>query len=80
MYWGVPDSSAHEQIQMGRGRKKFRLSIAQNLYSGYSNDDVKADFEALKAGKKGLESLAPHFWDGKKDMWYLGMNVENKDY
>ena len=38
--------------------------------------DVRADFEALKSGKKSLEDLAAHFWNGKKDMWYLGMDVE----
>lgn len=62
----------------GKGRwvesgEKFRLTISCNNHSGYSNDDVKADFTALKNGKKHLEDLAVHFWNGKKDMYYLGM-------
>lgn len=58
----------------------FRLSIHSNHYRNYTNDDVKADFEALKSGEKSLEDLADNFWNGKKDMWYLGMNVEYKEW
>lgn len=58
----------------------FRLDISMNQYKGYSNDDVKADFEALKSGEKSLEDLADHFWNGEKDMWLLGMNVEYKGW
>lgn len=62
----------------GKGRwvesgKRFRLTIFGNNNSGYSNDAVKADFAALKNGKKHLEDLAARFWNGKKDMYYLGM-------
>lgn len=39
----------------------FRLSIHMNQYTGYTNDSVKADFEALKSGEKSLEDLADHF-------------------
>ena len=60
--------------------EKFALAISMNSYSGYTNDDVKADFEALKSGEKQLEDLADHFWDGQKDMWYLGMDVEYKGW
>lgn len=60
--------------------QRFRLAIAMNQNTGYTNDDVKADFEALKSGKKNLEDLATHFWNGEKDMWYLGMDVEYKGW
>lgn len=63
-----------------QGGQPFRLTISQNKYTGYSNDDVRADFEALKNGTKALEDLAAHFWNGEKDMWYLGMNVEYKGW
>ena len=56
-----------------RRGKAFRLTIAHNSYKGYTNEMVKADFEALKNGEKSLEDLAKYFWDGKKDMYYLGM-------
>ena len=39
----------------------------------YTNEDIKADFEALKSGQKSLEDFAGHIWNGKKDMNYLGM-------
>ena len=55
------------------GGKKFRLTISHNNHSGYTNDDVKADYEALKNGKKRLENLSAHFWSGREDMYYLGM-------
>lgn len=61
-------------------RDNFRLTIAMNKYSGYSNIDVRTDFKALKTGEKSLEDLASHFWNGKKDMWYLGMDVEYKGW
>lgn len=39
-----------------------------------SNGTIKeADFEALKRGKKRLEDLSRYFWNGTKDMFYLGM-------
>lgn len=56
--------------------KTFRLTISTNEYSGYTNKDVRMDFEELKNGKKQLENLASHFWNDKKDMWYLGMDVK----
>lgn len=59
---------------------KFRLQISMNQYRGYSNDDVKADFEALKNGEKSLEDLSDHFWNGEKDIWLLGMDVEYKGW
>ena len=59
------------------GGKKFRLSIAMNNYMCYTDDDVKTDYEALKNGTKSLEDLAEHFWNGQKDMWCLGMNVDD---
>lgn len=54
-------------------RDKFRLTISKNKYQNYTNDDVIADFEALKNGQKTLEDLSEHFWYGKRDMFYLGM-------
>ncbi len=56
-----------------RSGEKFRLTISQNKYQNYSNDDVKADFEALKSGEKSIEDLSDRFWDGRKDMFILGM-------
>ena len=46
----------------------------------YTNDDVKNDFEALKTGSKTLEDLSEHFWYGRRDMYYLGMDVGNEEY
>lgn len=63
-----------------RSGEEFRLSILQNKYWNYSNDDVQADFEALKNGTKSLEDLAVHFNNREKDMWYLGMDVEYKGW
>lgn len=67
----------HKWIESG---DIFRLSICMNQYTGYSNNDVKADFETLKSGEKSLEDLKNYFWNGEKDMWLLGMNVEYKDW
>lgn len=62
------------------GGDNFRLSIHSNKHRNYTNEDVKTDFESLKNGEKSLEDLAAHFWNGEKDMWYLGMNVEYKGW
>ncbi len=69
-YPTAKNSSKYKWIEAGGA---FRLDIYVNKYSNYSNDDVKSDFEALKGGEKTLEDLAPHFWNGKKDMYLLGM-------
>ena len=58
------------------GGQKFRLSIANNSYSGYTNEQVQADYDDLVSGKKTLEDLATHFWYGEKDKWYLGMETD----
>lgn len=58
------------------GGQTFRLTISMNEYTGYLNKDVRTDFESLRSGEKKLEDLASHFWNGEKDMWYLGMDVE----
>lgn len=33
----------------------------------------RSEFYSIKKWKKSLEDLAAHFWNGKKDMYYLGM-------
>lgn len=53
--------------------EKFRLTISENQYIGYSNDDVRADFEKLKSGEKQLEEMERLFWNGKKDAIMLGI-------
>lgn len=58
-----------------KGGEKFRLHISTNRYLGYTNEMVKADFDALKSGEKRLEDLSEHFWNGKKDAYILGMNI-----
>lgn len=47
--------------------EKFRLTICSKK--------PFSDFKALQEGNKILEDLSNYFWNGKKDMWYLGMNV-----
>lgn len=69
---GAYPIAKHNLMWIKQG-EKFRLNIYASEYSNYSNDDVKSDFEALKSGEKTLEDLAPHFWNGKKDMYLLGM-------
>lgn len=71
------NTGKHKWIESG---DSFRLSIHSNKYQNYTNYDIKVDFEALKSGEKTLEDLADHFWNGEKDMWYLGMNVEYKGW
>lgn len=53
--------------------KKFRLTISENQYISYSNDDVRTDFEKLKSGEKQLENMAHLFWNGNKDAIMLGI-------
>lgn len=62
-----------------RSGEKFRLTIAQNKYMNYSNEDVTADFVALKNGIKTIEDLADHYWNGQKDKHLLGIEREIKD-
>ena len=58
--------------------ENFRLTISNNKYINYTNENVKEDFEALKSGEKTLEDLNKYFWNGRKDMFYLGMIEEHE--
>lgn len=71
------NTSKYRWIESG---KLFRLSISKNTYTGYTNEQVKEDYIALRSGSKSLTDLAPHFRDGERDMWYLGMNVQSANY
>lgn len=62
------------------GGKIFRLTIAENYYKNYTGEMVKNDYKCLKNGLKTLQDLSSYFWNGEKDMWYLGMDVQNRDY
>ena len=64
------NTGAYRFVRTG---ERFRLTIAMNSHAGYHNEDVFADYEALVHGKKSLQDLAAHFWNLKKDEWYLGM-------
>lgn len=71
------NTSKHKWIQDGR---VFRLTIPENHYKNYTGEMVKNDYESLKNGLKTLQDLSSYFWNGEKDMWYLGMDVKNRDY
>lgn len=43
------------------------------IKSGYFDEDVKADFEALKNGTKALADLSKRFWNGEQDKKLLGI-------
>lgn len=60
-------------FSIARPGERFRLQISFNSYAGYTNEIVRADYEALVRGEKKLEDLAEHFYYGKKDEWKLGM-------
>lgn len=62
-----------------RSGEPFRLSIAMNAHTNYSNNDVAADYEALVSGEKSLEELSAHFYNADKDKWYLGMFAPGSD-
>lgn len=51
----------------------FRLTISENQYIGYTNEDVRSDYEKLKSGEKQLEDMAKLFWNGKRDAVMLGI-------
>lgn len=60
----------------GRPPAEFRLTIAMSSHWGYSDENVRSDYEALKNGAKTLEDLSDHFHNGDKDKWRLGMDVK----
>lgn len=58
---------------IARPGERFRLQISFNSYAGYTNEMVRADYEALVRGEKKLEDLAEYFYYQKRDEWKLGM-------
>lgn len=64
------NSSKYNWIEGGR---TFRLTIANNKYKNYTDNDVIEDFKALQLGLKNLEDLSDYFYNGNRDMYYLGM-------
>lgn len=51
----------------------FRLGISMNKYSGYTDEDVKRDYELLKQGKITLEDLSDHYWYQYDDKIRMGL-------
>ena len=62
-----------------RSNERFRLQISANKYTNYTNENVFSDYNSLLDGEKTLRDLAPHFWNRKKDEWYLGMIEPNTE-
>ncbi len=60
-----------------RGGENFHLGITREWAS---NEEVYSAFNELVNGTKKLEDFADRFYNGEKDQWYLGMNVENNNY
>lgn len=63
-----------------QGGKTFRLTIARNEYTNYTDDMVLADYEALKNGTKTLADLREHFWYRDKDAFYLGLTDKEPEW
>lgn len=60
--WGIPKKD-----------KTFRLTIAFNSYTGYTDEMVLADFMKLKLGEITLEDLSERYWNRDKDKYYMGL-------
>ena len=52
---------------------EFRLAIAENNYKGYTDTEVKRDYDLLKQGKITLTDLADHYWFGEEDKMRMGL-------
>lgn len=72
--------TARNNYRFTRRNETFRLDISANKYRNYTNEDVKADFESLKNGTKQLNDLSDYFWNGKRDMYVLGMIPEYDEH
>lgn len=64
----------------GKPDRDYGKNADDKYYEKYTNEMVLADYENLKSGKKKLEDLSDRFWNGKKDMFLLGMVDECKFY
>lgn len=53
--------------------EKVRIAIPFDGYRNYGNEEVKADFEALRNGEKTLADLREHFENPKEDAYILGI-------
>jgi len=69
---------AQRELGFIHNGKTFRLSISENTTLNYTEENVKADYNALKTGRKQLADLRPYFWNGEKDAYILGLETEYK--
>lgn len=63
-----------------RKGETFRLGVARNEYTNYTDDMVLADYKALKNGTKSLVDLREHFWNREKDAFYLGLTDKEPEW
>lgn len=63
-----------------RKGETFRLGVARNEYTNYTDYMVLADYEALKNGTKSLADLREHFWNREKDAFYLGLASKEPEW
>lgn len=59
--------------------RKFLLDIPHNHHEGYEGDAILSDYKSLVSGEKSLADLRPHFWNGEKDAYYLGLDTDYQE-
>lgn len=60
-----------------RPGEKFRLIVSSNRTLGYTDVQIKRDYEDLLSGAKTIADLQEYFWNGQQDRWVLGLTEEN---
>lgn len=66
-YPKAKNTGKHSWVKKG---DPFRLELSR----GFKTDEFVQDlFEKLVQGKTTLEELAVHYWNGDKDMYYMGL-------
>lgn len=65
------------RYRLVQGGKRFRVSMCREWKT---NDEVNGVYAKLISGEVNLNALSDHFWNGDKDRWHLGMDVEYKGW
>lgn len=74
-----PIANRNSKYKWVKGGEPFLLQISHNHYASYEGDTILSDYNALVSGEKTIVDLRPHFYNGEKDAYFLGLDTDYQE-